>query len=211
MCYYIRVDKKRGLCLKLIGKRSLLWLSEKEDRIMALNNVTLQGRLTKNVELRNTSTGKTWAVFTIAVQRSFKNSNGDYEADFPGIVVWGKTAEFVANHFTKGSAINIIGRIETESYDDKNGNRVYRTNVVATQVLFSDGNNGGRNNQAGNSNNSNNNYGRPNNGYNNGGYNNGQNNANTQRNYGGNTSAGKNNMVNNPSDQINISDDDLPF
>ena len=170
---------------------------------MALNNVTLQGRLTKNVELRNTSTGKTWAVFTIAVQRAFKNSNGDYEADFPSIVVWGKTAEFVANHFTKGSAINIIGRIETDSYDDKNGNRVYRTNVVATQVLFSDGNNSGRNNQAGNSNNnSNNNYGRPNNGYNNGGYNNGG--------YNNGQNNGQNN-ANKQSNQINISDDDLPF
>lgn len=100
-----------------------------------INNVTLVGRLTKEPELRFTPGGKGVATFTIAVNRPFKNQQGEQEADFISIVVWGRSAENSANFLKKGSLAGVTGRIQTRSYDTDNGKR-YVTEVVAEQVAF---------------------------------------------------------------------------
>lgn len=96
-----------------------------------LNSVNLIGRLTKDVELKQTSNGKAFARFTLAVNRL----NGD--ADFIPIKVWNKTAENCAEYIGKGSLVAINGRIETGSYE-KDGQTVYTTDVVAFNVHFLD-------------------------------------------------------------------------
>lgn len=114
-----------------------------------LNNVTLIGRLTKDVELRYTQTGVAVARFTVAVNRAFSNQQGEKDADFISCVAWRKTAENLANFMSKGSQIGIVGRIQTGSFDDKDGKRVYTTEVVANEISFLDakqqgGNQGGQ-------------------------------------------------------------------
>lgn len=98
-----------------------------------LNNVSLVGRLTKDVELRYTPSNVAVATFTLAVNRTFKNENGDREADFINCVMWRQQAENLANWAKKGALIGIIGRIQTRSYDNQQGQRVYVTEVVAEQ------------------------------------------------------------------------------
>lgn len=101
-----------------------------------MNKVVLIGRLTKDPELRFTpGTGKAVATFTIAVDRRFK-SEGQPEADFIPIVVWGKQAESVANYMNKGKLIGVSGRIQTRSYEAKDGTRRYVTEVTAEEVQF---------------------------------------------------------------------------
>lgn len=106
-----------------------------------LNNVSLVGRLTKDVELRYTSSNVAVATFTLAVNRTFKNENGDREADFINCVMWRQQAENLANWAKKGALIGITGRIQTRSYDNQQGQRVYVTEVVAEtfQLLESKG------------------------------------------------------------------------
>ncbi|WP_297818745.1 single-stranded DNA-binding protein [uncultured Lactobacillus sp.] len=101
-----------------------------------INNVTLEGRLTKHPQLNTTGSGKSVVQFTIAVERSYKNPNGDRDADFINIVAWGKTAEFVNNFFNKGNGINLLGSIQTRTYDNQNGEKVWVTEVVAREVGF---------------------------------------------------------------------------
>ena len=101
-----------------------------------INNVTLVGRLTKDVDLRFTQNGKAVASGTLAVNRPFKNANGETEADFINIVIWGKPAENTANYTGKGSLIGVTGRIQTRSYENQQGQRVYVTEVVADSVQF---------------------------------------------------------------------------
>lgn len=98
-----------------------------------LNNVSLVGRLTKDVDLRYTPSNVAVATFTLAVNRTFKNENGDREADFINCVMWRQQAEYLANYTKKGSLIVITGRIQTRSYDNQQGQRVYVTEVVAEQ------------------------------------------------------------------------------
>ncbi|MEG1482890.1 MAG: single-stranded DNA-binding protein [Cetobacterium sp.] len=101
-----------------------------------MNKVVLIGRLTKNPELKFTpGTGTAVATFTIAVNRRFKK-DGQPEADFIPIVVWGKQAESTANYMSKGKLISVAGRIETRSYEAKEGGRRYVTEVVADEVSF---------------------------------------------------------------------------
>ena len=100
-----------------------------------MNRVILVGRLTKDPELRYTQSGKGVASFNIAVNRPFK-TNGEQEADFINGVVWGKPAENLANYMKKGSQIGVDGRIQTRSYDNNEGKRVYVTEVVADSVSF---------------------------------------------------------------------------
>ena len=102
-----------------------------------MNRVILVGRLTKDPELRYTQSGKGVASFTVAVNRPFK-TNGEQEADFINGVVWGKPAENLANYMKKGSQIGVDGRIQTRSYDNNEGKRVYVTEVVADSVSFLD-------------------------------------------------------------------------
>lgn len=98
-----------------------------------LNNVSLVGRLTKDVELRYTPSNVAVATFTLAVNRTFKNENGDREADFINCVMWRQQAEILANRAKKGALIGVTGRIQTRSYDNQQGQRVYVTEVVAEQ------------------------------------------------------------------------------
>lgn len=103
-----------------------------------INNVVLVGRLTRDVELRYTPSNQAVATFTLAVNRNFKNqSTGERKADFINCVIWNKQAENLANWTKKGHLIAITGRIQTRSYDNQQGQRVYVTEVVAEsfQVL----------------------------------------------------------------------------
>ena len=103
-----------------------------------INNVVLVGRLTRDVELRYTPSNQAVATFTLAVNRNFKNqSTGEREADFINCVIWRQQAENLANWTKKGYLIGITGRIQTRSYDNQQGQRVYVTEVVAEsfQVL----------------------------------------------------------------------------
>ena len=104
-----------------------------------MNNVSLVGRLTKDVELKYTGSNTAVATGTLAVNRQFKNANGEREADFINIVAWRKTAEIIANYISKGSQIGITGRIQTRSYEGNDGKRVYVTEVVAETVTLLDG------------------------------------------------------------------------
>lgn len=98
-----------------------------------MNSICLVGRLTKDVELRYTPSNVAVATFTLAVNRTFKNENGEREADFINCVMWRKQAENLANWAKKGALIGITGRIQTRSYDNQQGQRVYVTEVVAEQ------------------------------------------------------------------------------
>lgn len=100
-----------------------------------INNVVLTGRLTKELDLRYTSNGTAVATGTLAVNRSFKNADGEYEADYPRIQVWRKAAENLANFTQKGSLIGIEGRIQTGSYE-KDGQRVYTTEIVVDKFTL---------------------------------------------------------------------------
>lgn len=103
-----------------------------------MNKVFLIGRLTRNPELRYTSSNIAVATFSIAVDRNFSNAAGEREADFINIVVWRKQAENVKNYMHKGSQVAIDGRIQTRSYDDTDGKKRYVTEVVADNVQFLD-------------------------------------------------------------------------
>ena len=96
-----------------------------------INNVTLVGRLTKDPDLRYTASGTAVATFTLAVNRNFTNQNGNREADFINCVIWRKPAETMATLAKKGSLIGVVGRIQTRTYDNQQGQRVYVTEVVA--------------------------------------------------------------------------------
>lgn len=98
-----------------------------------MNSTCLVGRLTKNVDLRYTPSNVAVATFTLAVNRTFKNENGEREADFINCVMWRQQAENLANWAKKGVLIGITGRIQTRSYDNQQGQRVYVTEVVAEQ------------------------------------------------------------------------------
>lgn len=96
-----------------------------------INNVTLVGRLTKDVELKYTPANQAVAQFTLAVNRTFKNANGERESDFINCVIWRKSAENFANFAKKGALIGITGRIQTRNYENQQGQRVYITEVIA--------------------------------------------------------------------------------
>lgn len=104
-----------------------------------LNRICLQGRLTKDPELRNTSSQTAVASFTIACNRQFKNEQGNYDADFINCVAWRQTATFVGQNFHKGDMIILSGRLQTRTYDDKDGKKVYVTEVIAEEVNFGGG------------------------------------------------------------------------
>lgn len=106
-----------------------------------INNVTLVGRLTKDVELRYTPSNVAVGTFTLAVNRAFKNDNGEREADFINCVIWRKGAETLANHAKKGSQIGITGRIQTRNYENQQGQRVYVTEVIAENFALLDSRN----------------------------------------------------------------------
>lgn len=137
-----------------------------------INRTVLTGRLTDDVDLRYTPSGSAVGNFRLAVNRRFTNQNGEREADFINCVVWKKTAENLANFTHKGTLIGVDGRIQTRTYEDKDGKKVYITEVVVEQFALLEPR---QDNQV----------------------------QQTQQ----------NNMspFDNPSDQVDITDDDLPF
>lgn len=96
-----------------------------------INNVVLVGRTTKDPELRYTPSNVAVATFSLAVNRNFKDANGEREADFINCVIWRQQAENLANWAKKGALIGITGRIQTRSYENQQGQRVYVTEVIA--------------------------------------------------------------------------------
>ncbi|MGV3007010.1 single-stranded DNA-binding protein [Streptococcus pluranimalium] len=96
-----------------------------------INNVTLVGRLTRDVELSYTPSNVAVATFNLAVNRNFKSQSGEREADFINCVMWRKQAENLANWSKKGMLIGITGRIQTRNYENQQGQRIYVTEVVA--------------------------------------------------------------------------------
>lgn len=97
------------------------------------------GRLTRDVELKQTQTNNTAvANFTLAVNRRFVKEGEERQADFINITAWGKTAEFVSKYFKKGQQVSVIGRIQTRTWDDDQGQKHYVTEVVAEEVYFAD-------------------------------------------------------------------------
>lgn len=101
-----------------------------------LNRIVLIGRLTKDPELRYTPNGKAVAGFTLAVDRAFRNQQGEKEADFINIVVWGAQAENSANFLSKGKLAAVDGRLQIRSYDGQDGQKRWITEVVADNVRF---------------------------------------------------------------------------
>lgn len=148
-----------------------------------INRVVLTGRLTRNPELKTTQSGLSVASFTLAVNRQFTDSQGKREADFINCVIWRKAAENLCKFTHKGSLIGVDGRLQTRSYDNNNGQKVFVTEVVVDSFsLLEPKNESQTNNQSSN--------------------NNSYSNANTATEpdpFAGN------------GDTVDISDDDLPF
>lgn len=101
-----------------------------------MNRVMLVGRLTAKPELRYTSSNIPFTRFSVAVNRTFSNAQGEREADFINVIVWRKQAENVVNYLDKGSLVSVEGRLQVSNYTDKDGNRRYMTEVVADSVQF---------------------------------------------------------------------------
>lgn len=103
-----------------------------------MNLVEIIGNITKDIELKETSTGVKYTRFSIAVNRPTKNEEGEYETDFFNVIAWRKTAEFINNYFGKGRKIAIVGRLQQNSYDDNEGNHRTSVEIVANEVYFLD-------------------------------------------------------------------------
>lgn len=153
-----------------------------------INRVTLVGRLTKDPEFRTTQKGIDVATFTLAVNRNFTNAQGEREADFINIIVFRRQAENVNNYLLKGKLAGVDGRIQSRSYENQEGRRIFVTEVVADSVQFLEpkNSNGGQQDT----------YQQ-------------QTQSQTQR--GQNTKPQGQNPFANTNDPIDISDDDLPF
>lgn len=103
-----------------------------------LNRVVLVGRLTKDPEFRTTPSGVEVATFTLAVNRTFTNAQGEREADFINVVVFRKQAKNVNDYLSKGSLAGVDGRVQSRNYENNEGRRVFVTEVVADSVQFLD-------------------------------------------------------------------------
>ena len=104
-----------------------------------MNKVILMGRLTRDPEVRYTDGNNTMvALFSIAVNRRFAKQGEERQADFFNVVAWGKMGEHCSKYFKKGQQVGVIGRLQTRQYDDKDGKRVYVTEVVAEETYFAD-------------------------------------------------------------------------
>ncbi|VNS11980.1 prophage LambdaSa1, single-strand binding protein [Streptococcus pneumoniae] len=103
-----------------------------------LNRVVLVGRLTKDPEFRTTPSGVEVSTFTLAVNRTFTNAQGEREADFINVVVFRKQAKNVNDYLSKGSLAGVDGRVQSRNYENNEGRRVFVTEVVADSVQFLD-------------------------------------------------------------------------
>ena len=95
-----------------------------------INNVCLVGRLTRSVDLRYTQNGTAFGSFTLAIDRTYKNQAGERETDYINCVIWRKPAVNLSNYSKKGSLIGVEGRLQSRSYDNKEGQKVYVTEVL---------------------------------------------------------------------------------
>lgn len=102
-----------------------------------MNNVSLIGRITKDIELKQSASGTSFCSLTLAVNRQYKKE-GQPDADFISCKVFGKTAETIAKYCDKGRQIGVTGRIQTGSYDNKDGNKVYTTDIMIENFYFAD-------------------------------------------------------------------------
>ena len=107
---------------------------------MSYNLSIIIGRMTKSVELKTTQNGTSTCSFTVAVDRAFKNANGEKVTDFINCVAWRGQAEFISKYFTKGSVIGVQGNIQTRSYTDKEGNKRTATEILVDRAFFVGGN-----------------------------------------------------------------------
>ena len=115
-----------------------------------MNKVILMGRLTRDPEVRYTQTNNTLvASFSLAVNRRFTREGDTQTADFINITAWAKTGEFVSKYFKKGQQVAVIGRIQTRSWDDQNGQKRYATDVVAEDIEFAESKSAGGDNNGG--------------------------------------------------------------
>ncbi len=174
--------------------------------IYLLNRVVLVGRLTKDPEYRVTTSGVSVATFTLAVNRTFTNAQGERQADFINCVVFRKQAENVNNFLHKGSLAGVDGRLQSRSYDNQEGRKVYVTEVVCDSVQFLEP----KNTNQSRTNSPSDDYSS----YDQGSYGQtqGQNQSyQSSNNQQSNTSAPSNNPFANATGPIDISDDDLPF
>jgi len=199
-----------------------------------LNRVILMGRITQDLEVRQTPNGVSALTFNVAVDRNFKDQNGQYQSDFITCVAWRQTAEFIGRYFGKGRMIALEGTLRSRTYEDKNGTKHYVTEVYVDNASFTGekanqgggnysnnygngGFNGGNNSYGGNGGfgNGGGNYGGNNFGGN-GGFNGGNQNSfgGDQNNFGGNNQAPANDALNigdlSEFEDV-ISDDGVPF
>lgn len=104
-----------------------------------MNTVSLIGRTTKDVELRRTGEGKAVAHFTLAVNRDYKNEQGEYDADFINCVAFGKQGETISKYVRKGDKFAVVGKLKTGSYEADGGKKVYYTDVIVEKFDFLEG------------------------------------------------------------------------
>lgn len=156
-----------------------------------MNVTSLVGRLTKDLDLSYTPQGTAVGKFTLAVNRPFKNAEGNQEADFIQCVVWRKPAETLANYTKKGSQLGVVGRIQTRSYDNQQGQKVYVTEIIVENFTFLESKNNGTgiNQQQGQVNSQ----------------------TSNQSSTGGNYQMDRDPFDRSSGQPINIQDDDLPF
>lgn len=121
-----------------------------------INNVVLVGRITKDIDLRMSESGKAYTNFTLAVNRAFKGQDGQQQADFISCKTFNKQAENLARYCGKGSLIAVVGNIQVSNFQGKDGNTIYRTEVIANNIQFLDTRNQGQQQQQPTNNNFNN-------------------------------------------------------
>lgn len=169
-----------------------------------LNRVVIVGRLTRDPDLRYTPSGLPVANFTVAANRPFKNQQGEQEADFINCVIWRKPAESLATYMKKGGLVGVEGRIQTRSYENQEGKMVYVTEVLAETVQFLESRSSAGQRDGGGSYSNNQSIAEPNYG------NQGQGNV-AQQHQQAPTTDSYQKPFNDERQQIDISDDDLPF
>ena len=103
-----------------------------------MNKVILVGRLVKDPEVKTTQSQIAFCGFTIAVDRKFKTASGERQSDFISCVAWRQQAEFLGKYFQKGSRVAVVGNLQSRTYDDANGKKVYITEVVVDEIEFVD-------------------------------------------------------------------------
>lgn len=105
---------------------------------MSLNKIILTGRLTANPELKKTKTDVSVTSFSLAVQRNYKNGNGEYDTDFLNCVAFRSRAEFLTKYFDKGQLVTVVGSLTSRRYEDANGNKRTAFEVVVEEALFAE-------------------------------------------------------------------------